>query len=221
MTIAANPKEQGLHIQWRAYVLNDFMHETDWAAKLSHEESFPFRRAFIPHVCKYAWGAISAAIIRSLILNNIELTVPRVEGVLRHWEALDTLKYIDLYQRPISLTDLMVFYYHGHIAMWVDEPTGNIRTDLQTAIDQMRNASEDEIHTRLLARLRALVDIEKDLNHREWLKSPGVIEEAVEAERAERAKGKLAYDDLTTGQIGSHGGLLSRLERDHYPGNVH
>jgi hypothetical protein len=120
------------------------------------------------------------------------------------------LKYVDLYQHPISLAELMVFYYHGHIAMWVDEPTGNIRTDLQVAIDQMRNASEDEIHTRLLERLRALVDIDKDLKHPEWLKSPGLIEAEVEARRRQ---GQELYDNLTSGQNGELGSLLALPRR--------
>ncbi|MBK9266639.1 MAG: hypothetical protein IPM54_43490 [Polyangiaceae bacterium] len=217
VTISANPKQQGLHIQWRAYLLETLQFETNWAAKLSREESFPFRRAFVPHVCRYPWGAISAAIITCL-LNSIELTVPRIEGVLRFWEALDTLKYITFEERPIALAELMAYYFQGHIAMWVDEPTGNVRTDLQTAIDQMRRASEDEIHMRLLARLREYADTRKGLQHRAWLKSPGLIEAEVEARRR---KGQEFYDNLTSGDRGELGSLLAILERDHYPGNVH
>ncbi|MBK9265923.1 MAG: hypothetical protein IPM54_39800 [Polyangiaceae bacterium] len=217
VTIAANPKEQGLHIQWRAYMLETLQFETEWAAKLSHMERFPLRRAFVTHVCRYPWGAISAAVI-SRLLNSIELAVPRIEGVLRHWEALDTLKYVDVREGLISLAELIAYRFDGTVPMWVDQPTGNIRTDLQTAIEQMRNASEDEIHMRLLEHLRALVDSEKGLKHREWLKSPGVIEAALEAERRQ---GQEFYDNLTSGQGGEIGSFLLLYERDNYPGNVH
>jgi hypothetical protein len=187
--------------------------EAEWAAKLDRPECFRFRSAFVPFVCRTAWGAVSAAAI-DLLLNSIEFTVPRIEGVLRFWEALDTLKYIDFHERPISLVELMVFHFHGHVAMWVDHPTGNIRTDLQTAIDQMRQASADEIHVRLIKRLREYVDIDKDLKNREWLKSPGVIEAGLEAKRQ---IGQDWYDDLTSGSHFKHGSFLSWLQRDHGP----
>ncbi len=98
--------------------------------------------------------------------------------------------------------------------MWVDQPTGNIRTDLQTAIDHMRHASEEEIHRRLIKRLREYVDIDKDLKNREWLKSPGVIAMGLEAERQ---LGQEEYDDLTGGKMSAHGGFLVLLERNHGP----
>jgi hypothetical protein len=180
--VSANPEQEGRHIQWRPYLLKDLQHETEWIPKLSNPECFAFRSVFVPFVCRYAWGAISATAITCL-LNSIELTVPRIEGVLRFWEALDTLKYVDSDERPLSLAQYMIENFSGLPAMWVDQPTGNIRTDLQRAIDQMRNASADEVHTRLIKRLREFVDIDKDLKHREWLKSPGVIETGLEAVR--------------------------------------
>jgi hypothetical protein len=183
--------------------------EAERAAKLNRAECFPFRSVFIPFVCRTGWGAISAAALGCLH-NSIELTVPRIEGVLRFWEALDTLKYIVLHQRPISLAEMMVYYFEGHVAMWVDQPTGNMRTDLQTAIEQMRHASAEEIHRRLVKRLREMVDTEKRLEHQEWLKSPGVIEAALEAERQ---IGQDWYDNLTGGQMSEHGGFLFHLDK--------
>ena len=213
VTIGANPKEQGLHIQWRAYLLKDLHHEAGWAPGIPHEERFTFRRAFTKFVCRSPWGAISAAAI-SHLFNSIELTVPRIEGVLRHWEALDTLRYIDCDERPISLAKFMTENFEGAVAMWVDQPTGNIRTNLQTAIDQMRHASANEIHTRLLERLREYIDIEKSLKNREWLKSPGVIEARLETNRQ---FGQDQYDKLTTGANWEIGSFLALLERDHAP----
>ncbi len=213
VTIAANPRQEGRHIQWRPYLLDMLQAETEWAAKLSLGERFAFRCAFISYVCRSAWGAIGAASI-SCLLNSVELTVPRIEGVLRFWDVLDTLKYIDSDERPLSLAQFMIENFGGQPAMWVDQPTGNIRTDLQTAIDQMRNASADEVHARLIKRLREFVDIDKHLNHRGWLKSSGVIEAGLEAIRQLRQD---QYDNLTSGADSELGSFLSWLERNHAP----
>jgi len=213
VTINTNPKATGIHIQWRAYILYTLQHEAENVAKLSRAECFRFRSVFVPFVCRYPWGAISATAI-DWLLNSIELTVPRIAGVLRDWDALDTLKYIDSDERPISLAKFMTDSFRGTVAMWVDQPTGNIRTDLQTAIDQMRHASADEIHARLIKRLRDYVDIDKDLKNREWLKSPGVIEAGLEAERQ---NGQEWYDDLTGGLAHEHGRFTRLLERNHGP----
>jgi hypothetical protein len=78
----------------------------------------------------------------------------------------------------------------------------------------MRQASADEIHVRLIKRLREYVDIDKDLKNREWLKSPGVIEAGLEAKRQ---IGQDWYDDLTSGSHFKHGSFLSWLQRDHGP----
>lgn len=213
VNVNTNPEQTGLHLQWRAYMLDDLRFEASKAVGAPHAERFTFRRAFVKFVCRYSWGAVAMA-TRRCLFNEIEFTIPRVEGILRFWEALDTLKYIDVYQRPISLAELISFHFQGAVAMWVDQPSGNLRTDLQTAIDQMRHAPAEEIHRRLIKRLRDYVDIDKDLKNREWLKSPGVIEAALQEERQ---VGQEWYDDLTSGQMSAHGGFLSLLQRNHGP----
>ena len=211
--ISANPKAEGLNIQWRGYLFWYLQLEIELTAKLSREACFAFRREFAQSVTRSAWGAISAAAIHCL-LNSIECTVPRIEGVLRHWEALDTLKYIDFDERPISLTQFMTYQFHGNVAMWVDHPTRELRTDLATAVAHMRTASPEEIHARLVKRLRDLVEIKKELKHPEWLKSPGVIEARLQVHRHE---GQEFYDDLTSGYWPEHGKFLKWLEMDYGP----
>ena len=209
--VSANPKAEGLNIQWRGYLFWYLQLEIELTAKLSREVRFAFRRAFVKSVTRSAWGAISAAAINHL-LNSVELTVPRIEGVLRHWDALDTLRYIDFNERPISLTQFMTYQFHGNVAMWVDHPTGELRTDLATAITQMRKASDEEVYQRLVKRLREYVDIRNDFKHPEWLKSPGVIEARLQVHRHE---GQEFYDDLTSGYWPEHGSFLGGLAKDY------
>ena len=56
VTIAANPKEDGRHIQLRAYMLDYLQFEAKQAAPIAHAERFTFYRVFIPYVCRYPWG---------------------------------------------------------------------------------------------------------------------------------------------------------------------
>jgi hypothetical protein len=205
-------KTQELHLQWRVYLVNDMRYERKMA-DLSDEKQWAFERAFNAFVCKYPWGAISMAASPSFF-SDIAIVVPRIEGVLRFWEALDTLRYLGLHNHAICLTEHVLFYFNGEIAMWVDRPTGDVRTDLQKAMEQMRQASADEIYTRLVNRLRQCADTENSVKHRDWLKSPGVIEMGLEKERT---YGQQHYDNLTAGDDSKLGGFLVLLERNYGP----
>jgi hypothetical protein len=206
-------KQQGLNVQWRWYMINKLQSEASSMLKQDRDEYDAFLRAFETHVGRYPWGALVVA-IKHAMYNSIEAVSRRVEAVFRFWELLDTVKYINVFKRRLSLGEIMAFHFQDHVAMWVDQPTGNIRIDLRTAIDQMRKASEDEIRARLIKRLRELVDIERDLKHRDWLKSPGVIEaELIATENRKREW----YEDLTSGH---NGGFLYNLAKM-YPGTVH
>jgi hypothetical protein len=55
---------------------------------------------------------------------------------------------------------------------------------------------------------------EEKLEHRDWLKSPGVMEAALEAKRQ---IGQDLYDDLTSGQLNAQGSFLHHLDKK-YPG---
>ncbi|MBK9266110.1 MAG: hypothetical protein IPM54_40780 [Polyangiaceae bacterium] len=85
-------------------------------------------------LCRYPWGVLSV-VMKHLLFNTIPVVTRRVEALLSFWDQLDTLRYIDVWLKPMSLTDLMALRFRGEVAMWVDQPTGNIRTDLQRAID--------------------------------------------------------------------------------------
>ena len=124
------------------------------------------------------------------------------------------MRYVDVYPRAVTFTNLMAFKFRGHVAMWVDRPTPDVRQNLRAAIDQMRRASDDEIHTRLIRQLHHVADTRPDLNHREWLKSPGVIE----TEMAFHAERDWKYDDdIRSGQEGCLSGFLGILDRK-FPG---
>lgn len=208
-------KENKLHIQCRVFTLSDLEHETGavTAKERTFAEGETFRQAFRTFACKFAWGALGMAILMSLH-NGVPATVQRIEAVLRHWETLDTLRYIDLRPTPVSFSQLMQLYFKGQIGLWVDQPTGDVRADLQTALERMRQASVDEIDKRLIGRLRELIDVDPRLKHRDWLRSPGVIEMAL---KQERQTGQVWYDNLTSKDNDGLGGFLFWLEHHYGP----
>ncbi len=215
VTINKDAGQDGLRLQWRPYLLHDLEFEIEWhpILKLSKEQCFAFRRRFIPFVCQYAWGAISAATLGCLH-NSFELAIPRIEAVLRFWEPLDTLKYADVRARPVSLAEFMKENFEDIVVMWVDQPTGNIRLDLPIAIKRMQTASADKIHERLLERLHEHVEVQTGLAHRDWLKSDGVIESGLETYMKTYPD---YYRDMAAGNTGEFASFLVTLERLYGP----
>ncbi len=213
-------RREGHHLQWRLYLLHELHLEAlpSFSASISeelhHERSWACGRAINSFMCRHPWGAISAATGHTFF-SDIQAILPRMGGVLQFWEGLDTLKYLGTQERALCLAERVAYCFRGELAMWVDHPTGNVRTDLQTAMQHMHQASADEIHWRLLRRLRELVDSEKKLKQRDWLRSPGIIERALENER----KGdQQDYDNLTSGQASRLRGFLVVFERNYGPG---
>jgi len=113
--------------------------------------------------------------------------------------------FVDLY--PVSLTDLVRRTYQDLLVMWVDNPSGDIRIDLRTAITNIPRASEDEIRDRLLRNALWFIETWPYLDNREWLKSPGRLERELEECRRE--------DPELYAELPAKGGfvLVGRLEK--------
>jgi hypothetical protein len=189
--------------QWRLYGLS-FLR---WNIGYSYEARAKVEADFEAFACKYPWGALAVALGHTLY-NTIDAVSKRIEAVLSFWEQLDTLRYFDIKLKPVTLAEMLAWpHFPGPVAMWVDQPSGDIRVDLRTAIDKMRKASDTEIRDRLMPRLRETVETYPEFEHRERLREQGVLEDALS---------KLEpcwYDDLTAGDAGAHIGFISRIDR--------
>jgi hypothetical protein len=190
--------------QWRLWGLSYLRLGLDY----NYEERAKVQADFEAFACKYPWGALAVA-LKHALYNTIDAVSKRIEAVLSFWEQLDTLRYFDIKLMPITLAEMLAWpHFDGLVAMWVDQPSGDIRVGLRTAIDKMRVASEDEIRMRLIKRLRQIADTRPDLQHRERLKAPGFIENALSKLNRED------YEDMTTGDDGALGsGFLARIDR--------
>ncbi len=200
--------------RWFFYLADDFNSEVEsYYFKQRLEKPPGVKAAYEALACRYPWGALNA-LIRHTLYNTIPTVSRRLETLLSFWEQLDSVRYLDLILCLTTLADVVRFHCPGIVTMWVDTPTGDIRKDLATAIEQMRRASNDEIYARLLRHLRYMVLANKKYNHPEWLVSPGVIEAEVELVRAD---GQVWYDDLTAGDRHSQNSFLLSLAKK-YPG---
>jgi hypothetical protein len=151
-------------------------------------------KAYEVFVQRYPWGALVIAIAQPL-RNPIPVAARRIEALLSFWEPLDTIRYVghDLY--PVSLTAFVMEVYRELVVMWVDRPTGDAKTDLRTACANMPAASEDEIRARALRSARWFIETWPHLKHRQWLKTPGLLERELERLRIEEPDN---YADLAT-----------------------
>jgi hypothetical protein len=151
-------------------------------------------RAYEPFMQRYPWGALVIAISRPHD-NPIPVAMRRIEALVSFWESLDTIRYVgyDLY--PVSLTDFVMRDYRKIVVMWVDKPSGDARADLRTAIANMPKASDDEIQQRILRGARWFIETWPDVKHRQWLKTPGLLEPELERLRVEEPNN---YADLAT-----------------------
>lgn len=161
-------------------------------------------------VQRHPWGALVIAMTRPLD-NPIPVVTRRFEALLSFWEPLDTIRYVAHDLRPVSLTDFVMGLYRGTLVMWVDKPTGDVKADLRTAITNMPKASEDEIHGRILRSAHWFVETWPHLKHRQWLKSPGLLERELERVRREDPE---RYADLAAFDGGGLCGQLDQVGPD-------
>jgi hypothetical protein len=192
----------GPHVpRWHLHHLDSF-----WCAIPLEDGSSEGARALLDayeaFVQRYAWGALVIAMTQPLD-NPIPVAIRRIEALLSFWEPLDTIRYVDVDFYPVSLTDFVMRDYREMVVMWVDRPTGDLRVDLRTVIDNMPKASEDEIRSRALRSARWVIETWPYLKHRQWLKTPGLLERELERLRLEESD---VYAKLAT--LG--GGLLAR-----------
>jgi hypothetical protein len=157
-------------------------------------------------LCRYPWGALTLAIAKPLY-RTILVATRRIEALLSFWEPLDTIRYVDIRLYPVSLTDLVRYTYRDVLATWIDKPSADLRVDLHTTITNILKASEDEIRARALRGARWVIETWPHLKHRQWLKTPGLLERELERLRLEEPD---VYADLPT----SGGGVLAyKLDR--------
>jgi len=194
--------------RWYFYLIDELRMELRWPSRPPREI---FQPQFETFARRYPWGALSVAINTGGI-TSIDIVTQRLEGVLSFWEKLDTLRYLDLHFRELSLANLMVVFYEGTIRMWVDDPRGSVQDVLPAVVERMRNASEDEIQMRMMRRLHEVADTDPVLKQREWLKSSGVIEEDLARMKEMNPDW---YEDMKTGRWYSE--YLVKLEKK-YPG---
>jgi hypothetical protein len=168
-----------------------------------------FQPKFEAFACRYPWGALSLAISAGGSL-TIPIVVQRLEAVLSFWEQLDTVRYLRF--QKYTLNELMLYFYYGVLNMWIGGPRKSMRDSLRAAIDQMRNASEDEIQTRMMRYFHWLIDNYPKLQHREWLKTPGLLERELAITKETDPD---SYEGKKTGQwLESY---LEYLEEYRYP----
>jgi len=179
--------------RWHLHHLEHFWTDIPTVER-GREFRHPMFKAYETFVQRYPWGALVIAMTQPLD-NPIPVAIRRIEALLSFWEQLDTIRYVDVDFYPVSLTDFVLGLYRELVVMWVDRPTGDLRVDLRTVISAMPKASEDEIRSRALRSACWFIETWPHLKHRQWLKTPGLLERELERLRVEEPDN---YADLAT-----------------------
>lgn len=169
--------------RWHLHHLEHFWTDIPTVER-GREFRHPMFKAYEKFVQRYPWGALVIAMTQPLD-NPIPVAIRRIEALLSFWEPLNTIRYVDVDFYPVSLTDFVREPYRDVLVMWVDQPTSDMKADLRTVITAMPRASDDEIQQRILRGARWFVETWPDVKHRQWLKTPGLLERQLERIRRE------------------------------------
>ncbi|WP_394844739.1 hypothetical protein LZC95_47800 [Pendulispora brunnea] len=145
----------------------------DWQERDQVEDAFA---AAVGNTC---WGAVALTVADPAPRYNLGALKARISVVLRHWNALAELRYIDVGPlpsevslgepgAPLSLEELMNERHAGLTALWLPgDPTGDPRQDIPAAVDALEAADPETREARALTWLAALAAEDPDLRHPE------------------------------------------------------
>lgn len=137
----------------------------------NYKESDQVAQAFESFTVDSPWGALGAA-VDHFFPNTIEVVTARICGVLHHWEALETLRYVDHKTEPVSLSEVMASHFSVTFRMWLPERTANVRDELEASVAAMRRASPAEQMERVVEMLGLLALENRHVKNRTLLSDP-------------------------------------------------
>jgi hypothetical protein len=148
---------------WRVYFLTHLRGEIGDALAFREAATYEFES----FVGRFGWGMLYA-LTRHPAPNSALVTSQRIGTALELWPALSGLRYVDRDASPIAWSQLLVNHLSGPLAMWTHDGSIN-QANLRLAARQMATASESEIHTRIIERLKELAETDSRVKHREAL----------------------------------------------------
>jgi hypothetical protein len=177
---------------WRLYfgrLLAAAINEAlDWQ---NHEE---VKADFEAFTLQFSWGALDAA-VEHVVPNSIANVSRRINAVLLNWESLDSLRYIDRELQPVDLTQVMSNHFTDLLDMWLEQRSGDVWSDLRSAVDVMPKNSPDKILDRVSATLLKYAQIDQRIRNPNHLRDPDWLKERI------LKLDPSTYNTLTTGYV--------------------
>ncbi|QEV21594.1 hypothetical protein [Streptomyces alboniger] len=138
--------------------------------------------AFEAAVETTGWGAL-ALIATSRASVGVSALRTRLTTLLRCWEELAGLRYVDFAPAPVTLSELVGERCAGLTAMWLPDgaATGDPRRDLPTALDALEGADEETRTARSLERMAVLADGNPRIRHLDATTEPDLLREELDA----------------------------------------
>lgn len=129
----------------------------------------------------------------------------RVDRLLGCWTTLAQIRYVDFDSTPVRFSDLIQNRFDGLIAMWLAQPTGDVRTDLHAALSALKAADAEIRVERALKRLAQLAATSKRVRNKDKLTDPDFL-------RSELAK--IKADEREAIEVGSSEALTFLIGTD-------
>lgn len=156
----------------RIYVVPELLNAVQ--AALGWADAEAVRAAFEAAVRDRCWGALALAVTNRRPPSVAGLRT-RVDALLGCWDALDQLRYVDFHPDPITLAALVQRRFEGLLTMWLPQPAGDTRRDLQAALDALAAADAEARVSRAVARLAQLAAASKRIRSKDALTDPGTL----------------------------------------------
>ena len=172
---------------WRLYLFLQVMGAV-WE-RVTGEELEKRHEAFEVFCRETPWGALFCAVQPSGPW-SVKRMAPRLEAVLRHWEALRGPTYI--FREPrlkYTLEELMEDIYRPTLEAWHPGARSSVRAQLEETVRRMGRAGPEDCLEAVLRVMSHLVSEGGGLKHREILGDKGWLREhlaALSPERFER-----------------------------------
>lgn len=156
----------------RIYLIGDLLSAVQ--KNLGWDNFAEVQRKFEAMVTQSCWGVLALVTGRRRA-HTLSSLRECAELLLPCWESLDTLRYVDGPNQPVSFSNLIENRFAGLLAMWLNQATGDTRKNLMAALKSLEDASAETRLSQAVHRLTQLASTNQRVRHKEMLTDAHVI----------------------------------------------
>ena len=163
------------HSCWRMHLLAEvFTHLDEYVPEEARQRT---EEAFESFCLSTPWGALTHA-VSPLPPWSAERVAARLASVLRFWDVLEGPRYAFWsFDDNSTLEELLEDRWRKTLEAWCPAGPAPVREHLALSVERMARATREECLEAVLRVIPAVVEVNRDLKHREMLRDPGFLRE--------------------------------------------